>query len=290
MGANMSAPYGSWMGSRQEDAFYAPHDLLVEIQSFIADHEQLFSKQSYAELGVVFSTESNFELIARQAAFSDNLRNESVKGLEIAFWEVTAQLSRDAQPYDVLFFPDDKLRADHVTSEQLQAYRTLVLPQCSYLTPNQADALLGYLNDGGRVVAIGPLGANLSDETRQAITNHDGVTRYGTTEEALAAGLPTEPQVEINQTADLGLHVHKLADGNAAVHIVNYAYDAATDAINPLRDVELKIRLPQICRAATLLVPDAEPRDLEVEAEGNTHHLRIDQLGVYTILLLHAEQ
>ncbi len=65
MGVNMSAPYGSWMGSVQEEAFYAPHDLVVEIQAFLAENEELFSPTAYAELGVVFSTESNFALIAR---------------------------------------------------------------------------------------------------------------------------------------------------------------------------------------------------------------------------------
>ena len=31
LGVNMSLPYGSWMGSEIEDAFYAPHELCVEI-------------------------------------------------------------------------------------------------------------------------------------------------------------------------------------------------------------------------------------------------------------------
>ena len=39
LGVNMSVPYGAWMGSVVEDAFYPPHDLATEIQRFIADHE-----------------------------------------------------------------------------------------------------------------------------------------------------------------------------------------------------------------------------------------------------------
>ncbi|HEX5936590.1 MAG TPA: hypothetical protein VFZ75_02695, partial [Actinomycetota bacterium] len=42
LGANMSVPYGAWMGSVIEDAFYPPHDLAVEVQTFLADHEELF--------------------------------------------------------------------------------------------------------------------------------------------------------------------------------------------------------------------------------------------------------
>jgi hypothetical protein len=37
LGVNMSVPYGAWMGSEIEDAFYAPHDVAAEIQAFIAD-------------------------------------------------------------------------------------------------------------------------------------------------------------------------------------------------------------------------------------------------------------
>ena len=39
LGINMSVPYGAWMGSVIEDSFWAPHDVVVEIQDFIADHE-----------------------------------------------------------------------------------------------------------------------------------------------------------------------------------------------------------------------------------------------------------
>jgi hypothetical protein len=290
MGANMSAPYGSWMGSRQEDAFYAPHDLVVEVQNFIAEHEALYSTQSFAEIGVVFSTESNFELIARQAAFADNLRNETVAGLEIAFWEIAAQLSRQAQPYDVLFFPDAKLRADHIDVEQIHGYRTLVLPQCSYLTQNQAAALLGYLDGGGQIVAIAPLGANLPEETRHAILNHAGTTLYRTTASALAAAMPGDAQVAINQPADLGLHIQRLADGTAAVHIVNYAYDQSQDTIIAVHDAELAIRLASTYTLATVFVPGAEPRAVAVRTDGDVHRVWLDQLAVYTIVLLHNER
>lgn len=290
MGANMSAPYGSWMGSRQEDAFYAPHDLVVEVQSFIAEHEALYSTQSYAEIGVVFSTESNFERIARQAAFADNLRNETVAGLEIAFWEVTAQLSRQAQPYDVLFFPDDTLRPDHIRLEQLQQYRTLVLPQCSYLTAKQAAALLEYLNGGGQIVAIAPLGANLPEETRRALLNHAGTTLGHTTASALAAAMPGNAQVAIDQVADLGVHIQRLADGTAAVHLVNYAYDQSQDTIIPINGAELAIRLPSTYTSATVFVPGAEPRAVKVQTDGDVHRVGLDDLAVYTIVLLHDER
>jgi len=50
LGTNMSVPYGSWMGSVREDAFYPPHELCIEIQRFLADHEFLYSPASRIEL------------------------------------------------------------------------------------------------------------------------------------------------------------------------------------------------------------------------------------------------
>jgi hypothetical protein len=210
--------------------------------------------------------------------------------LEIAFWEVTAQLSRQAQPYDVLFFADDKLRDDLPTFEQLQRYRMLVLPQCSYLTPNQADALLHYVHSGGQIVAIAPLGANVPEETRRAITDHAGTLLHHTTASALAAGLPGDAQVAINQPADLGVHIQRLRDGSAAVHIVNYAYDHANDAAITANGVELAIRLPHIYASATVYVPGAEPRAVEVQTDGDVHRVQLDHVSVYTIVLLHDER
>ena len=63
-GANMTVPYGSWMGSTIEDSFYAPHDLLVEVQDFLADHDDLYQRRTHHELAVVFSVESTRDLIS----------------------------------------------------------------------------------------------------------------------------------------------------------------------------------------------------------------------------------
>jgi hypothetical protein len=288
MGANMSAPYGSWMGSRQEDAFYAPHDLVVEVQSFLADNEALFSQQSYADVAVVFSTESNFELIARQAAFADNLRNETVEGLAIAFAEVTRRLSKDAQPYDVIFFPDGRLRDDQISFEQLRRYRVLLLPQCSYLTTGQAGALRQYLDAGGRIAGIGPLGANLDESTRRALLDHPGTTMLRTVEEAVSPVALGTPQVTISGEADLGLHLQRVGRG-AALHLVNYAYDAGRDAVVEAEGLQISVRLPHRYGTATVFTPGAEPRPLETQVDGDMHTLWFDRLPLYMIVLFEDE-
>ena len=60
LGVNMSVPYGAWMGSVIQDAFYPPHDLATEIQAFLAGNERLFSTGTWSEAGVVVSVGSSF--------------------------------------------------------------------------------------------------------------------------------------------------------------------------------------------------------------------------------------
>jgi len=134
LGANMSVPYGAWMGSVIEDAFYPPHDVTIEIQTFLADHEDLFGRDpSLAEVAVVFSIESNYRALAAREVMADNRTNEMPEG-EHPFGVVCDALSGAMQPYDVVFFPDGDLRPDDLERQDLHGYRTVILPTCSFLT------------------------------------------------------------------------------------------------------------------------------------------------------------
>jgi hypothetical protein len=105
LGVNMSVPYGSWMGSVIEDAFYAPHELCVEIQTFLADHERLFSRDTYHEVRVVYSVREHSRSMAEREAGSDN-RENLVSETPHPFLDACRELSDAHQPYDVVFVQD----------------------------------------------------------------------------------------------------------------------------------------------------------------------------------------
>ena len=107
LGVNMSVPYGSWMGSVIEDAFYAPHELCVEIQTFLADHERLFSRETYHEVGVVYSVREHSRSMAEREAGSDN-RENAMSEAPHPFLDACRALSDARQPYDVIFVQDDE--------------------------------------------------------------------------------------------------------------------------------------------------------------------------------------
>ena len=283
LGANMSVPYGSWMGSVIEDSFYAPHELCVEIQSFLAEHEWLFSRRTYSEVAVVYSVESNFQRVARRDQFADNRLNLS--GDEIVpFWEACRTLSDARQPYDVVFFPDGELRPDALRPDDLAQYRTLVLPDCRVLTAAQARLLAGFLDGGGRLVVLGTLGANLADGERRRLVEHPGTVLAPTGAGLRVADVPGGPQALVEPDADVALTVQRVAEG-AAVHLIRYDYDEREDSVPPLPRLALELRLPHAFPEATAFSPGGMLR-VSVEADGDQHRLELTDVPLYGAVLL----
>ena len=106
------------MGSVIEDSFWAPHDLVVEIQDFLADHERdLSSTATYSETAVAFSVRSAFDYL-----------EDHGPAQRFPFWAVCDGLITDKQPFDVVMLPEGKLRQDVITPEALSQYRTLSCP------------------------------------------------------------------------------------------------------------------------------------------------------------------
>jgi hypothetical protein len=243
MGVNMSVPYGAWMGSVVEDAFYPPHDLASEIQTFIADHEDLYAGDpTWAEVGVVYSISSNMRARAEFELPSDNRENVLPETDVLAFDQVGRVLAAAAQPYDVLLFPDGDLRPDTLEPGDLAAYRTLVVPACDRLTPRQAELLETFADGGGRLLVLGELGSNLGTRT-DALVRREGVVSgaaFGFSLDMLADGM----QVDVVEGAtDVAINLQRVDDG-AAMHLIRYDYDETLDRVPMLDRLVLDVRLP----------------------------------------------
>jgi hypothetical protein len=285
LGANMSVPYGAWMGSVVEDAFYAPHDLASEIQGFLADHQELYGGDpTWAEVGVVYGIRSNARARSVVELPADNRVNQLAEGDVLAFDQVSRVLSAAAQPYDVVFFPDGDLRHDSLEVDDLSRYRALVVPGCDVLTPRQAELLEGFVDGGGRLVVLGEIGANLGDRM-DALVGRDGVTV------ADAFGfelnhLPDGPQVGIVEgSTDMALTLQRVERG-CALHFIRYDYDEAADRVPPVDRLVLEVRLPFGIDAVTAFSPQ---EDLVAESEpgaGGAVRLTLREVPVYGIVLL----
>jgi hypothetical protein len=283
LGANMSVPYGAWMGSVEQDAWCPPHELCVEIQTFLAEHEYLFAKNRYAETAVVYSVESNFYGGARPEQIANNTRN--IAGEErIPFWAVCEGLSSAAQPYDVLFFPDGTLRKDDLSEDVLRKYRRLVLPDCHFLTEEQAVLIDHYLEQGGQVIVQGEVGLNLPDDTREAILAHPNTQVVGSVADDVTRLVLSDPQVQVSPSADLAVNVVQLEHG-AALHVIRYDYREAKDEVPTLGTLQVTLRLPHRFDVIELCDP-AGQLEGELSRDGDTHTLTLRNVPLYSVVYL----
>lgn len=288
LGANMTLPYGSWMGSVIEESFYAPQNLCVQVYNFLAEHDELYGPTTANDIAVVYSMESNLQRIARRDLFADNRDNTSGEEV-IPFWDVCEALAGAAQPYDVLYFPDGCLREDTVTVESLAQYQTIILPDCRYLTPTQSQVLGAFLAGGGRLMVLGELGQNLPDDQQQALLRHANTSVFGSDQFGLEH-IPGGVQVQLSAQVNLAMNIQRAKDGSLALHLIRYDYDRDRDRIEPLAELTLDIRLPGKYTGAEVIAPDGQPElkvisDLENDSSGRLKlHLR--NVPLYTIIHL----
>ena len=198
LGINMSVPYGAWMGSVIEDSFWAPHDLNVEIQDFITDNERLYTTETFSEVAVLFSIQSAYDW-------------EEHRGLEGAVpvlgGRARASSSSTSRSTSWCFPRASSARTGSRPSD-LYRYRTVVLPECTFLTPAQVEAIRGYLEHGGRVIATGELGANLDPigSSRRSSGTRISCDRPTVGPQDFAGG----PQVVIDPGVDLAVNIHQV--------------------------------------------------------------------------------
>ncbi len=272
LGINMSVPYGAWMGSVIEDSFWAPHDLNVEIQDFITDNERLYSTETFSEVAVLFSIQSAYDW-------------EEHRGWKerFPFWSTVDGLVEQHQPFDVVVLPEGKLREDWITSGDLSRYRTLVLPECTFLTPAQVEALRGYLEHGGHVIATGELGSNLDPSDRASLFGHPHLVR------STAVGAQDfvgGPQVVIDPGVDLAVNIHKVGDKEAAVHVIRYDYDEERDEVPVLDRMDLDVRLSRPFRSVKALSPLGEvgARLTFSRERREMHRVELENVPLYVVV------
>ena len=283
LGANMSVPYGAWLGSVEQDAFYPPHELCVEIQDFLAGNEPLFSRQTGNEVAVVYSIESEFQRAARRDQVANDPLNLASGGA-IPFWNMCAALCDATQPYDVLFFPDGDLRKDALSPGDLGQYRTVILPDCAVLTEAQARLLHDILKAGARLLVLGELGTNLAPEVLVPILDHPGTRRRPITPAISVQDVLDEPKVRITPNRDLMINVQRVEAG-VAVHLIRYDFDAEQDRTLPLPELTIELRLPEQFTRLSLHSPGGEISG-GLESAGLWHTLQLRDVPLYSVALL----
>lgn len=293
MGANMSLPYGSWLGTGVKDSYYAPRELAVAVGQFQKSVAALTTNASRHRTAVVFSPKSQLRVLSQihpegfQEFFERLPEDEGITGANnryTPYFDVLERLSRTSHTYDVVTMPFEEMRAGGPTAQDLSRYETVVVPVAFELSTAQNAVLHEYLEAGGKVVVIGDYAADVDEVQRAQVLEHPRTT-------VLEGPHQVDQQVGDVVEVDLGelgaVSVHALEDGTAAVHLLNFDYDEDADAVREKIDVPLTVTLGDNVTTATLHRPGREPENLQITgAAGGSHSLTVPALGTYAVIHL----
>ncbi len=285
MGASMSLPYGSWLGTEVKDSYWVPKELAVSTGQFLVSIDDITSVASQHKTAVVYSVASTMRAMMDSDMFTDNGRwFEPVTAPDLrpsSYWEVIEHLSRNGRVFDVVVLPDEVLRPNDVTAERLGAYATVVVPDAWNISPAQHDELVAYLAAGGSVVINGAYGTELPAGAAAAVLEHANTTVVPGIAE-IAAHTPEEVVGHLDELS--AASIHALADGSLALHVVNYDFDDEADRVRPRAQFSIGIRTDRAFSRAELRQPGAEPRELPITVADGTASVVIDRLDLYAVV------
>ncbi|MDB4865900.1 MAG: hypothetical protein JWR03_233 [Cohnella sp.] len=253
-GCNLAVPYGGWMGNSIRDAFYAPKEPTMAVQQFLKRKDHLISNISGAEIVVNYSYPSYYyrendavENDPNQATMLSPTMNQDVV---MPFWDIIKEMSKQHVPFDVLISSDGDLFQDEFHLENLHKYKCLVLPDNNKMTAEQLGVVLKFLDAGGKVVVYGRLAEDMGDAGLAAkILAHPGTVQCDPAEKlygfitSIRSALPEQKfQIELDGRPDIGINPHRLADGNMAVHLVNYQFNNEQDRVIPIENAGFRFR------------------------------------------------
>lgn len=309
-GCNMSVPYGGWMGNTIKTGFWPPRDVTEEVQTFLADHDAFYSKESGAKIMVPYSFPSyywrevtksggdQFTSVDSSILYYQSLEQESDSASRLPFWEVSKYLCEKQAIYDVRMFGDDDLRPDKVSAKDWEQYELIILPECDYLTENQCEELEAYVKNGGRLLMFGRTAEN-HPEWAERMAKLSGVAAAPNPDarrEAMKCfGAAFDPiheairQAEITveapeQKCQIGIHFHRNGD-TEVIQLLNYHYNADSDRVETICGVTVKARVAGDIRGARVLTLGDREIPAEIRVEQGILTAKLD-LPLYAVIEL----
>jgi hypothetical protein len=140
------------------------------------------------------------------------------------------------------------------------------------------------LENDGRLLVIGEVGANLSSQEREAILNHPGTRRVEVSAAFDLNWLPFGQQLQLSVPADIAINLQRVESG-VAVHILRYDYDPQQDKAPALDELSLDLRLPGTFDNLEVFSP-GEPPQAELELSADSPRISLKNVPLYSIILL----
>lgn len=209
-----------------------------------------------------------------------------------AFRGVCTLLRESRIPYDVTIFGHEQLYDDSSHLESLDDYDAVILPGITSVADRHVDALESVANKGVTVVTS----ANVPERdsfyrprepdwlTSDVVTNlsdDPGLVRLreGTTTSSLANALDGIASVTLEGPDTIA--VNRLCTNNpktVQLHLINYAYDSASDTVATARNVKITIPDMDIEPTGAAYITPSVRVDLDIQRTNNGVTLTVPRL------------
>jgi hypothetical protein len=203
------------------------------------------------------------------------------------FLALTQALAESGYQCDVLYCGDGGFNPDALEAATLDRYAAIMVPEARHLGSAPRAAIEAYARRGGEVIVFsespfGPAVARTEDGRMLA----DFWLRYGDADRArIASTVPDHGSFRIT-TSDPVVNVIRTAlDGRQILHLLDYAYDAEMDTIEPAKDVVVTIPWLAPTAVCRLIAPDGE-LDLDGEIADGRLRVEVPQIDPYAVLVL----
>jgi hypothetical protein len=304
-GCNFAFPYGAWMGNKAKDAFYPPKEAAVEVQDFLRNNDAYIGKKSGANVLVLYDYRSNLfrdwqsnqgEGIAYKDI--DELTTYTItsddRASRVPYFEVAKRMVDERIPYDVCVLGDGKLVPDTFSAAGLAGYDMLVLPDCGFLTGNQA-AVLREAAAKKKIFIYGSYAKNIPGEA-------DAIRAAGAKQQGDISDLKTAPvdfchaleeayrPCRILDWDNGSIYVQQCMAGKAKVlHLLNYAFDKNAHRTIP-QEVNITVRQGAVDYIKGLTL-DGSPLRIEFpESLPGNLTLKVSGLPCYAMIIIENKQ
>lgn len=283
-GFHIAFPYGSWLQNQVKDAFWPDLRMLKQLGPWLDSHSGLFPRNPQADLAVIYDLNSAYENMwtepsAKATITYNKVERISLDGVEElgrqgafsndgtfeAFFDLIQEMSARNILYNVLYeSPDEEL-----TPRRLAPYKTVVVPDAFLMDKKTADVLNNYHAAGGEVIAFSRKSEALNVSAQYSLEE------AGSLLECLSKRTQL---IKFDDNPAYAAALHHNGD-SYLLHIVNYNFNEETHRIDAIPSIELTAAFPFYdVKLHTF------PENKEIRAVVKGQDLRIENVGIYTII------
>lgn len=190
--------------------------------------------------------------------------NKSIRHHGLSFFqELCKELADTNVCFEVVIAGDDWI-IDHLELEILKQFEMLIIPEPSELSESQKNTLRDWETEKNRNVSY----VKSINDIKNLV----------------------EPSIVVKDAPNVWVLPRINKDKPTVFHILNRNYDDKSDKVIPIKDLEIVIKPPifsgNSIDSINLLSPDEIPNQLTFNIIEKELHIRISELGIWSLLII----